>query len=244
NRLDRVVLFRPLDRTAMRGILHKELARALERRGLRNRDWAVEWEPSAIEFLLDRGFTPDLGARPLRRAIEDHLLAPLARSIVEHRAPEGGQFLFVRGAGDRLEVEFIDPDAPAADAPARPPQPASDLRTLAREALEAAPGADAFAAHAGALSARLADPAWADAREADFAAMNANGFWSDPGRFAVLDRIERRDRIESAFDGATRMLARLESGGGQPLAARLAQLLFLLGIAIDDLATGRPQDAE
>src|SRR5690606_5098874 len=62
NRLDRVVLFRPLDRAAMRGILHKELARALERRGLRNRDWAVEWEPSAIEFLLDRGFTPDLGA--------------------------------------------------------------------------------------------------------------------------------------------------------------------------------------
>ncbi len=243
NRLDRVVLFRPLDRTAMRGILHKELARALDRRGLRNRDWAVEWEPSAIEFLLDRGFTPDLGARPLRRAIEDHLLAPLARSIVEHRAPEGGQFLFVRGAGDRLEVEFIDPDAPA-DAQARPAAPATDLRGLAQDAQDAPLAAAAFVPHFDALSARLGDPAWKDAREADFAAMNRREFWSDPGRIAVLDRIERRDRIESALDGARGMLARLEAGSGQALSARLAQLLFLLEIAIDDLRAGRPQDAE
>lgn len=244
NRLDRVVLFRPLDRAAMRGILHKELARALERRGLRNRDWAVEWEPSAIEFLLDRGFTPDLGARPLRRAIEDHLLAPLARSIVEHRAPEGGQFLFVRGAGDRLEVEFIDPDAtPDPSAPRAAPA-GGDLRELAIDAQEAPLDAATLAPHFEALSMRLAEPAWTAAREADFAAMNARDFWSDPARFAVLDRIERRDRIESALEGAERMLERLGAGGGQALSARLAQLLYLLELAIDDLRDGRAQDAE
>ncbi|MDH5824190.1 AAA family ATPase [Luteimonas sp. RD2P54] len=242
NRLDRVVLFRPLDRAAMRGILHKELARALERRGLRSRDWAVEWEPSAIEFLLDRGFTPDLGARPLRRAIEDHLLAPLARSIVEHRAPEGGQFLFVRGAGDRLDVEFIDPDASAAQAP--PPAPAADLRTLVDAAQDAPLPAAALEPHVEALAARLSAEPWAAAREADFAAMNDAGFWADPGRFGVLDRIERRDRIETALAGAARMLERLRRGAEGTLPARLAQLLFLLEFAVEDLEQGRPQDAE
>ncbi|TYT23576.1 AAA domain-containing protein [Luteimonas viscosa] len=242
NRLDRVVLFRPLDRAAMRGILHKELARALERRGLRSRDWAVEWEPSAVEFLLDRGFTPDLGARPLRRAIEDHLLAPLARSIVEHRAPEGGQFLFVRGAGDRLDVEFIDPDAPAAGVATA--AAASDLRALVDAAQDAALPAATLEPHLLALSARVEDGSWNEARDADFGAMNDAGFWTDPGRFPILDRIERRDRIESALAGAARMLDRLRRGADRTLPARLAQLLFLLEIAIDDLVQGRPQDAE
>ena len=62
----------------MRGILAKELARVLERRGLRHREWAVEWESSALEFLLDKGFSATMGARPLKRAIDRYLLAPLA----------------------------------------------------------------------------------------------------------------------------------------------------------------------
>ena len=100
NRIDRVVIFNPLTRSLMRDILAKELRSVLDCRGFRNRQWAVEWEPSAIEFLLDKGFTPDLGARPLRRAIDQYLLAPLATTMVEHRAPDGEQFLFVHGDGD------------------------------------------------------------------------------------------------------------------------------------------------
>jgi len=250
NRLDRVVLFNPLDRALMREILHKELSRVLTRRGLRNRDWAVEWEPSAIEFLLDRGFTPDLGARPLRRAIEHYLLAPLARSIVEHRAPQGDQFLFVRSAGDKLEVEFIDPAPPA---PARLPAPANesapahgddDLRDLVH-----APAADAGAiarldARLAALEETVLGAQWRDEREADYARMAAAGFWESPERHAALDRIERRDRIESALDTAVRLQQRLSRDGGNPsFAQSLAQLLFLLGLAVDALRAGRPQDA-
>ncbi len=245
NRLDRVVLFRPLDRAAMRGILHKELGRALERRGLRNRTWAVEWEPSAIEFLLDKGFTPDLGARPLRRAIEDHLLAPLARSIVEHRAPEGDQFLFVRSAGDRLDVEFIDPDAIAGDAPAtaHPHDTTDDLRTLLFAAGDSPPTPAILQPHLDRLASTLSSDGWLSARSADFAAMDAEGFWSDPARFAVLDRIERRDRIESALAGASRLLERLKGHADDTLSLRLTQLLFLLDIAIEDIIEVRAQDA-
>ncbi|WP_231118172.1 AAA family ATPase [Lysobacter silvisoli] len=249
NRLDRVVLFNPLDRNLMREILHKELARVLTRRGLRNRDWAVEWEPSAIEFLLDKGFTPDLGARPLRRAIEHHLLAPLARSIVEHRAPQGDQFLFVRSAGDKLEVEFIDPEpAPAAAAPAPagavPAPGGDDLRDLVY-----APTADAAAvarldARLSALEATVQGAPWRNEREADYARMSAADFWESPERHGVLDRIERRDRIESALDTARRMQHRLrEDRGSDEFAGRLAQLLFLLDLAASAVAEQRPQDA-
>ena len=249
NRIDRVVLFNPLDRNLMREILRKELDRVLTRRGLRNRDWAVEWEPSAIEFLLDKGFTPDLGARPLRRAIEHYLLAPLARSIVEHRAPQGDQFLFVRSAGDKLEVEFIDPE-PALAAPAAhggdagPAHDGGDLRDLVY-----APATDADAvarldARLAALEEIVLGPAWRGEREADYARMAAAEFWNSPDRHGVLDRIERRDRIESALDTALRMHQRLSRDGGNASFARsLAQLLFLLGLAVDALRAQRPQDA-
>ncbi|UNK50293.1 AAA family ATPase [Lysobacter sp. S4-A87] len=247
NRLDRIVLFNPLDRSLMREILHKELNRTLTRRGLRNRDWAVEWEPSAIEFLLDRGFTPDLGARPLRRAIEHHLLAPLARSIVEHRAPHGGQFLFVRSAGDHLDVQFIDPDeAPATSGTAAASGLAhdADLRDLV---YQPSTGPDARARlleRLQQLQSAVTTDAWIQARDADFSRMAHTDFWSEPTRFDVLDRIERRDRIESALDSAQRLSARLAGDGGNgEFAARLTQLLFLLGLAIDAVLEGRAQDA-
>ena len=113
NRIDRIIVFRPLSREHMRSIVTKELSHVLQRRGLRHREWAVEWEASALEFLLDKGFSPTMGARPLKRAIDQHLLAPLAATLVEHRFPEGDQFLFVRSDGKSLQVEFVDPDASA-----------------------------------------------------------------------------------------------------------------------------------
>ena len=108
NRLDAIIVFRPLSRDLMRGILAKELARVLERRGLRHREWAVEWESSALEFLLDKGFSPAMGARPLKRAIDRHVLAPGGnarraslpggRSILIVRAATGGAISRVHGS--------------------------------------------------------------------------------------------------------------------------------------------------
>ena len=74
NRLDKVIVFRPLTRDLMRGILTKELNRVLERRGLKDREWAVEWEASAQDFLLEKGFSPRDGrtaAQARHRAVRD-----------------------------------------------------------------------------------------------------------------------------------------------------------------------------
>ena len=120
NRLDRVVVFRPLERSVMRRLLEHELASVLGRRGFRVQPWAVEWDDAAVDFLLEKGFTADLGARPLKRAVERYLLAPLATAIVEREVPEGDQFLFITAAGDRLRVSFVDPDAGETTPPAGP----------------------------------------------------------------------------------------------------------------------------
>src|SRR5262249_4228200 len=98
----------------------KELAALRERRGFRDRAWAVEWESSALEFLLERGFSPEMGARPLKRAIDQYVVAPLAAMIVEKRFPAGDQFLFVRSDGEGIQVQFVDPDADAISDPVAP----------------------------------------------------------------------------------------------------------------------------
>jgi ATP-dependent Clp protease ATP-binding subunit ClpC len=108
NRIDRVVVFRPLDRSTMRRILRKEIAAAFSRRGLRNRKWTVDLDATALAFLLEVGFTKDLGARPLKRAVERHLLTPLAEMIVTNRAPRSDQRVLLRADGNRLAIDFIE----------------------------------------------------------------------------------------------------------------------------------------
>jgi ATP-dependent Clp protease ATP-binding subunit ClpC len=257
NRLDRVVVFRPLSRAVMREILEMELERVLALRGLRTRQWVIEWDESALDFLLEKGFSPALGARPLRRAIERWFLSPLATTIVDRQAPSGDQFLFVRSDGRRIEVVFVDPDAgePAEgrDALASAAPPAGlDLGTLALDGRGGA-GELAFLQQAfQRLASETRGEGWAAARAAALARLEESGFWERPQRFAVLSEIEFRERIESGLESAERLLKRLSAGTARPGARRspagevvrqLAQQLFLLEAATRTLAQGRPRDA-
>jgi ATP-dependent Clp protease ATP-binding subunit ClpC len=250
NRLDRLVVFRPLSRSVMREILRKELGEVLQRRGFRSREWAVEWEESAIEFLLDKGFTADMGARPLRRAIEAHVLAPIARTIVEHRHPEGDQFLFVRSGGASIEVEFVDPDAPQA---AAPPADAG-ARSLSLAAVLQAPTGDEaerrfLLDQASALAARIQGESWVEQKQKLLDTMNRSEFWDLPERHEVLDRIERMDRIEAAVGTARSLALRIEQGKDlrrvmpRQIVCSLAEQLHLVNAALVDLDENRPSDA-
>ena len=104
NRIDRIVVFEPFAREQMRALLDKELGAALGRRGLRTRPWAIELDETAYDFLIEHGFSPELGARPLKRALERYLLTPLAAAIVGHGLPEGEQFVLVDAAERRLQL--------------------------------------------------------------------------------------------------------------------------------------------
>ena len=104
NRIDRVVPFLPLSRAVMDRLVRRELDLALARDGLRFRRAALAVEPAAVELLAARGHDPRFGARPLKRAIEREVLAPLAAALVRH--PEGEPVQVSVGAGGgRVVVE-------------------------------------------------------------------------------------------------------------------------------------------
>jgi ATP-dependent Clp protease ATP-binding subunit ClpC len=246
NRLDRVVVFRPLTRAVMRDILRKELGAVLQRRGFRNREWAVEWEDSAIEFLLERGFTRDMGARPLRRAIDQHVLAPIAMTIVEHRFPQGDQFLFVRGDGSGIQVEFVDPDAPAAGV--ERVEQAAAPGVLSYAPIILSPGGSArerefLQAALAAVEVRLQSEHWVGEKQRLLREMNRPGFWNGEERYAVLGQIEHRDSIEAGAATAQSLMRRLtprsERAAAPPsILSNLAQQLYLLEHALADLDLG------
>jgi len=262
NRIDRVVVFRPLGRAVMRDLLRKELTDVLGRRGLRTRQWAVEWDESAVDFLLEKGFTADLGARPLKRAVERYLLSPLAVTIVNHQFPEGDQFLFVRAGvdGETLAVEFVDPDAPAAGEAAEEEPAAADADeewptevegelSLARIALDAR-GTREEVHYLQGRFAEVAEQAdaeeWRRRKSEALEQTQQPGFWTSPARFGVLGLAEYMDRVETGLDTAGRLLARLRGNRARyppELVGRLAEQLYLLDAACRGLAAGQPRDA-
>jgi len=250
NRLDKVIVFRPLSRDRMREILRKELKNVLSRRGLRDREWAVEWESSALEFLLDKGFTATMGARPLKRAIDQHLLAPLAATMVEHRFPSGDQFLFVRSDGQALQVEFVDPDAPESGSDAGNAGNADTVLHLGGTILQPAgtrAERDFLFARSSRIQAALEAPPWEQLRDSLALQMSAPDFWNRTDRHGSLARFALVDRVGAAAQTARSLLDRYERSVKRPsghyskdLAGRLASQLWLVERGMRDALEDRP----
>jgi ATP-dependent Clp protease ATP-binding subunit ClpC len=246
NRLDRIVVFRPFERSAMRALLDKELADALARRGLRGRPWAVEVDESAYAFLIDKGFSPDLGARPLKRALERHLLAPIAAAIVEQEVPDGDQFLFVTASGgERIDVTFVDPDAEPETVDADEPAPA-DLRALVRSPR----GDDASVQFVLAELARVREVVdGLQVRKGHaLSVISEPGFWERDDRFELLAEAEYLDRLAAATRTADSLGARLSrsakanGGAATELVELLAGRTYVLDCAVAGIAAGRPAE--
>lgn len=81
NRLDEAVVFHPLDDRQIKQIASIQLAR-LEQR-LQQRDYQLSVSDAALEKLAEVGFDPLYGARPLKRAIQQHLENPLAQALLQ-----------------------------------------------------------------------------------------------------------------------------------------------------------------
>ncbi|MCB9877366.1 MAG: ATP-dependent Clp protease ATP-binding subunit [Planctomycetes bacterium] len=247
NRIDRVVVFRALDRDTLRDVLKKELDLVLQRRGLRSRPWAVEWDESALQFLLQQGYSEALGARPLRRAIERHVLAPLASAIVTDCTPAGDQFLFVRSDGRAVRVEFVDPDAEVAPDAAAALEPCQrGLRELARDAVGSADELLAVQRELDELLQRVGEETWTRRKADAYEAMGGRDFWTSDGRHAVLGLIELKSRIEEAVQGAHERVAGMLQQRGAPNADEVrdrAARALLLQLAIAAVEHDEPQDA-
>jgi ATP-dependent Clp protease ATP-binding subunit ClpC len=252
NRLDKVIVFRPLTRDLMRDILKKELAALSHRRGLKDRTWAIEWESSALEFLLETGFSPEMGARPLKRAIDQFVVAPLAAIIVEKRFPEGDQFLFVRSDGESIQVEFVDPDADTtAPSEAIAAAPAAPIAHSALASAILAPQGtpDEFQmlqSEYEAMEQRLSSTEWTDLKDRLTGEMASSDFWSRPGRFATLARVALMDRVKSAAETADALRGRAARYSRSPrrysaeLCGRLALQLHLIREGVRDALDDAP----
>jgi ATP-dependent Clp protease ATP-binding subunit ClpC len=79
-RLDDVIVFKPLSRANLEAIVEFELRKVTKR--LTDHGLKIELTDEAKEFLIDKGTNTDFGARPLRRAIEQHVEDPLSEEIL------------------------------------------------------------------------------------------------------------------------------------------------------------------
>lgn len=101
----RVIMFRPLDLSAMQAIARREMTQALRRSGLARRDLIVDCDDAVLGLLLARGFTPRYGARPLKKAVEELFLLPIARELVKGPPPSG--VLRVKTGDDGVKARFL-----------------------------------------------------------------------------------------------------------------------------------------
>ena len=87
NRLDDIIVFRSLTKPDLIQILDLEMAKVVQR--LKARNIVLELDEKAKDFLVGRGYDPQYGARPMRRAVERFLEDPLAEEILKGTFHEG-----------------------------------------------------------------------------------------------------------------------------------------------------------
>jgi ATP-dependent Clp protease ATP-binding subunit ClpC len=100
NRFDDLVVFRQLTRDDVSKILDLELAKVRARVAAKGKQ--LRLSRSARSFLIEHGFDPALGARPLRRAIERYVEDPLSEEMLRGRLGEG-KVIEVLHAGDGMQ---------------------------------------------------------------------------------------------------------------------------------------------
>jgi ATP-dependent Clp protease ATP-binding subunit ClpB len=89
NRLDEVIIFNSLEKEHIRKIVGIQLDLLRER--LLDRKITLKLSKNALDFIVNHGFDPVYGARPLKRAIQKHIQDPLAMMILEGIYKEGSQ---------------------------------------------------------------------------------------------------------------------------------------------------------
>src|SRR5258705_10440634 len=96
NRLDEIIVFHSLAKADLLRIVDLEANKVLAR--IKAKDVHIELKQNAKEFLIEKGYDPQYGARPMRRAVERFLEDPLAEELLRGNVKPG----------DRVEVVAVD----------------------------------------------------------------------------------------------------------------------------------------
>jgi ATP-dependent Clp protease ATP-binding subunit ClpC len=101
NRVDDIIVFKSLSKESLNQIINIEIEHVANR--LKDQHITFELDSSAKELLIEKGFDPVFGARPLKRTIQRYIEDPLAQDLIANRFKEGSHIKVVR---KRDELEF------------------------------------------------------------------------------------------------------------------------------------------
>ena len=102
NRIDETIMFQKLEKSHIESIVRLQLERVSKR--LLDRGLKVTFDDKAISFLADKGFQPEFGARPVKRAVQTYLENPLSKEIILGKFRDGDT-IHVSCSGDSLTFE-------------------------------------------------------------------------------------------------------------------------------------------
>jgi len=127
NRLDDIIVFRPLEREDLRKVVQLEFATIAKR--VKEQGIELTLMTPAIDFLLKEGYNPKFGARPIRRTIEQHIEDPLSEALLRGEFTQGtkldvdvedNHLVFRRPKDDGLALPSPDVVAPDTVPPTKP----------------------------------------------------------------------------------------------------------------------------
>lgn len=105
NRLDEILPFLPLRKEDMEKVVTIQLDQLQER--LSDRKVTLHWPPEALKVLVDAGFDPQFGARPLKRVIQQQIANMLAKAILEGKIPAESQ-VELKAKNGVIDYQVID----------------------------------------------------------------------------------------------------------------------------------------
>jgi ATP-dependent Clp protease ATP-binding subunit ClpC len=110
NRLDDIIVFHQLTKADLMKIVDLEVEKVLAR--VKAKEVHIELETSAKEFLIEKGYDPQYGARPMRRAVERFLEDPFAEELLRGNV-KPGDVVHVTAAEGKLAFRVAEPHAAA-----------------------------------------------------------------------------------------------------------------------------------
>jgi ATP-dependent Clp protease ATP-binding subunit ClpB len=91
NRIDDIVMFKPLSRQNIREIVELQLIKVREQ--LENQNIVLTIAPEAMDWLAAEGYSPEFGARPLKRVIKKRVLRQLSKQMLEGSVTAGSHMV-------------------------------------------------------------------------------------------------------------------------------------------------------
>jgi len=103
NRIDEIIIFKPLTKEDLRKIVDIQLERVRKR--IMDKGIEVDFSDDLKEFLIEKGFDEVYGARPLQRAIQKYVLDPLAEKLIANKI-QSGQSISLNAKKGQVELNF------------------------------------------------------------------------------------------------------------------------------------------